>query len=166
LALHAGEPVVEEQTGVGDVHALVHEPHVFESARLASHPSSGLAEQWAKPAAHDDAGTLQTPDWQVTPGSPGLTFSNPVQSCPQLPQFFGSDFRLTQVVLHVSALGAEQPKVQPKAPVAPAEQTGAAVLHDLPQPPQLRASWILVSQPSSAREEQWAKPDAHAVGGT
>jgi hypothetical protein len=80
LVLHTGEPVVEEQTGVGAAQVLVHEPHVFESARLASQPSSGRAEQWAKPAAHDDAGTLHTPAWQVTAGSPGFTFSNPVQS--------------------------------------------------------------------------------------
>jgi hypothetical protein len=61
LAVHFGEPDVEEQTGVAAGQTVVQFPQVFESVRFDSHPSSGRAEQWANPAAHAAVGTMHTP---------------------------------------------------------------------------------------------------------
>src|SRR5262249_52352402 len=46
------------------------------------------------------------------------------------------------------------------------EQSGVGAEHAILHPPHVIASVRLVSQPSSGREEQCAKPMAHAEGGT
>src|SRR5438270_921007 len=82
-----------EQSAVGAAQALPQVPQFACVLRLVSHPSSARVEQCAYPAAQAEAGTLQTPAWQVIPMAPGATFCNAVQSCPQLPQFSGSDIK-------------------------------------------------------------------------
>jgi hypothetical protein len=52
-----------------------------------SQPTVGSLEQCAQPAAHDVAGTEQTPALQVV--AP-LTCGKALQSLPHVPQFFAS----------------------------------------------------------------------------
>lgn len=51
-----------EQTEAVAGHALLQLPHVRAFVRLASQPSSGCDEQWAKPETQALAGTEQTPE--------------------------------------------------------------------------------------------------------
>jgi hypothetical protein len=154
LAMHAGAPPVAPQSGAGAVQAWPQPPQVCASARLASQPSSGRAEQCAKPAAQAGAGTEQTPELQWTT-APGATLGSAPQSCPQVPQFLGSEDRFTQLVPQVSGLVAAQVALH-FGPVLELVHRGAAPEHFVPQPPQVCASVRLASQPSSAREEQCA----------
>jgi hypothetical protein len=142
-----------EQSAAGAAQALPQAPQFACVLRLVSHPSSPRVEQCAYPAAQAVAGTLQTPDWQVIPVAPGATFCNAVQSCPQLPQFSGSDIKFAHVVLHV--LGADVGQLATHCgPLDPAAHFGAAVPHLVVQLPQVLASTSEVSQPSSALDEQ------------
>lgn len=87
------------------------------------------------------------------PAAPGATFGSDVQSWPQVPQFFASDCRFTQLLAQRSAVGAEQVALH-FAPVAVFEQSGVAPEHIVPQAPQFLASDKSVSHPSSGRDEQ------------
>jgi hypothetical protein len=94
-----GQPslhVPDAQTGVAPLHEVLHEPHVAAFERSASHPSSALLEQCAKPCAHDDDGTAHFPALHVV--AP-LTCGSPVQSCAHAPQCFGSSSRASQPLL-------------------------------------------------------------------
>ncbi|HVY37321.1 MAG TPA: hypothetical protein VHM31_05280 [Polyangia bacterium] len=86
-----------EQSAVGAEHALPQVPQFEGELNLVSQPSSGRLEQWAYPAAQADAGTTHTPAWQVTPAAPATTFCSALQSCPHVPQFWGSEPRFTQL---------------------------------------------------------------------
>jgi len=57
VALHVGVPPAVEQDGLAALHALLQLPQVRASVRLASHPSSGRAEQCAKPVLQAAGGT-------------------------------------------------------------------------------------------------------------
>jgi hypothetical protein len=86
-----------EHFGAVAGHAVVQPPHVLGWLICVSHPSFGLAEQCAHPAAHDAAGTEHTPPPQAT--GP-VTFFKALQSCPHAPQFFESVCVLVHVPLH------------------------------------------------------------------
>jgi hypothetical protein len=100
----------------------------------------------------------------ATPAAPGFTFASVVQSWLQAPQFVGSDARLTHLVVQRSGVGVVQLDEQVGVPVA--EQSPVGLVHVLPHWPQFDDVVSDVSQPSSARVEQWPKPLAHAAGGT
>jgi hypothetical protein len=142
-----------EQSAVGAAQALPQAPQFACVLRLVSHPSSPRVEQCAYPAAQAEAGTLQTPDWQVIPVAPGATLCNAVQSCPQMPQFSGSDIKFAHVVLHVFGIDIGH-VARHCVPLDPAPHFGAAAPHLVVQLPQVLASTREVSQPSSARDEQ------------
>lgn len=99
------------------------------------------------------------------PVAPGRTSASAVQSCPQTPQFVGSDLTSTHFDPHKSGNGETQLEAHAEAPVVD-EQSAVGAAHFLPHCPQLSDEVVSASQPSSARLEQWAKPDAHAPGGT
>ena len=165
FAVHLGEPDVEEQTGIGVAHAVAQEPHVFESLRLASHPSLGVIEQWANPEAHAVWGTLQTPAPQVIPVAPIFTFAKVVQSWPQVPQFLESVLRSTQLLPHMS--GERAPQLAPQDAVVPdGTHRGVAPPHLVPHVAQFSESRKLASHPSSGRDEQCPYPVTQAAGGT
>ena len=75
-----GVEAVVEHNAVGATHTLPHWPQLCGRVRSASQPSSGLVEQCANPDTHADAGTEQTPAWQVTPVAPTLRLGSAVQS--------------------------------------------------------------------------------------
>jgi hypothetical protein len=163
--VHFAVPVAVEHTGADPAHATPQPPQLGEFARSASQPSSGRGEQWANPVRQAVGGTEQTPDWQITPAAPRATLGRAPQSCPQVPQFLGSDFKLTQEEPQMSPAAPAQLALQ-AGPDAPTEHSGADGGHFVPQAPQLCESARLVSQNSSAREEQWPNPAAHAEDGT
>jgi hypothetical protein len=99
------------------------------------------------------------------PVAPAFTFGNPEQSWPHDPQFFASVFRSTQLLTQRSAVGAAQLDAH-LVPVADVVHNAVAPVHLVVQLPQLCASVKLTSHPSSARDEQWPNPVAHAAGGT
>jgi hypothetical protein len=87
------------------------------------------------------------------PVAPGFTFGNAVQSCPHVPQFVGSDARLTHLLVQRLGDGATQLDAQAGVPVV--EQSPVGLVHVLPHWPQFEGVVSGVSQPSSARVEQW-----------
>jgi hypothetical protein len=90
LSVHAAVAPFAEHSGVAAGQLAPQAPQFCESRRFVSHPSSGREVQCANPRAHAVAGTEQIPAWHSTPAAPGVTFTRPVQSCPQVPQFLGS----------------------------------------------------------------------------
>jgi hypothetical protein len=90
---------------------------------------------------------------QATPAAPGFTFGKPVQSWLHAPQFVGSDARLTHLLVQRSGDGAVQLDEQVGVPVV--EQSPVGLVHVFPQRPQFDGVVSGVSQPSSARVEQW-----------
>jgi hypothetical protein len=154
-----------EQSAVGATQVFPQEPQFACVLRSVSQPSSGRVEQCPKPAEQAAAGTTQAPELHVTPVAPGLTFGSVVQSWPQVPQFLGSDVRLTQLEPQMLAVGATQLEAH-LGPVADVAQRAVGAAHVTPHVPQLFESSRLVSQPSSARDEQWPYPVAQAEGGT
>ena len=99
------------------------------------------------------------------PVAPAFTLGNVVQLWLHAPQLVGSDARLTQLLPHRSGDGATQLDEQVGFAVA-VEQRAVRLVQALAHWPQLAGVFSDVSQPSSAREEQWPKPDPHAAGGT
>ena len=87
-----------------------------------------------------------------------------VQSCPQLPQLVGSVFRSTHLLSHRSGEGLVQLEEQVGVPPV-VEHSARGATQRLVQAPQLAGKDRSTSQPSSPCAEQWAKPDAHALGG-
>ena len=161
---HIGAPLVVEHSPVGAVHLVVQLPHDAALLRLVSHPRSGLPAQCAKPEAHDVGGTEQTPDMHIT-GAPALTLGSAAQLWPHDPQLAGSDLKSTHRAPHRSGDGATQLDEQAGAPVV-VEHSAVGATQAVPHLPQFVAVERLVSQPSSDLVEQWAKPVAHALGGT
>src|SRR5215467_9273527 len=99
------------------------------------------------------------------PAAPGATLGNALQSCPHAPQFLGSDCKLTQLDKHESAIGAVHFSTHARPePVCP--QNGVVPSHRVPHEPQLDDSCRSVSQPSSARDEQWSNPEEQPPAGT
>jgi len=145
--------------------ALTQLPHVRGSLRLASQPSSGWLEQCAKPDTHALAGTKQAPERHSIPVAPARTLGSVAQLCPQVPQLERSDWVSTHCDPQRSGAGAAQLEEQAGAPVV-VEQSAVGATHCLPHCPQVAGRVRSVSQPSSARVEQWAKLAAHALGGT
>jgi len=154
-----------EQSAVGATQVFPHAPQLDCVLRSVSQPSSGRVEQCPKPEAQAAAGTTQAPELHVTPVAPGLTFGSVVQSWPQVPQFFGSDFKSTQVETQTSGVGAAQ-LAEHCGPVAVDAHKDTVDAHFMPQLPQVCESSKLVSQPSSALDEQWPYPDVQAEAGT
>ena len=78
-----GELAIGTQFGAPPEHMLVHAPQRAAVVTTASHPSSGLPEQFALPGRHAPVNT-QRPAAQVTrvPSTPARS----VQSLPQRPQ--------------------------------------------------------------------------------
>jgi hypothetical protein len=107
------------------------------------------------------AGTKQTPDRHSMPVAPCLTLGSDEQSCPQDPQFVGSLSKLTQLPLQTSGVGIWQESVH-RGPADVLEQNGVGAAHLVSHAPQVIGSTRFVSQPSSGREEQCAKPAAQA----
>jgi hypothetical protein len=99
------------------------------------------------------------------PLAPGRTSGKAVQSWPHTPQFVGSDLTSTHFEPQRSGAGAAQLDVHAGAPAVEVQSPVGAV-HFLPHCPQLSDKVVSVSQPSSPRVEQWAKPEAQAPGGT
>jgi hypothetical protein len=69
------------QMGALPVHVVVHEPHVDVEERSVSHPSPGLAEQWAYPGSQLNEHCPPMPQETLVPSMCGSL----VQSLLQLP---------------------------------------------------------------------------------
>jgi hypothetical protein len=110
--------IPDAHTGVAPLHDVPHAPHVAGFERSASHPSSALPEQCAKPSAHDVAGTTHAPALHVV--AP-LTCGRPVQSCLHAPQFFASVESFVSQPLRESPSQSAVPAAH-----APASSGGAA----------------------------------------
>ncbi len=87
------------------------------------------------------------------PLAPGATFGRAPQSCPQVPQFFRSVMRFTQLEPQMSLAEPLHavPHARPETPIA---HSGAEDEHLIPQPPQFCESARLVSQMSPTRVVQ------------
>jgi hypothetical protein len=87
------------------------------------------------------------------PVAPDATLGSAPQSCPHVPQFFGSDCKFTHDDPQTSFAVPVQavPHARPDPPIA---QRGAAVEHLTPQAPQFCESARLVSQTSLERVVQ------------
>jgi len=144
-----------EQSAVGAAQALPHDPQLSGVLMLVSQPSSARVEQCAKPGEHAEAGTLHAPALQVIPVAPAATFGSVVQSCPHAPQLSGLVAKSTQLLPQAFGVAAGQVETH-CGPLAAAAHFGAAVVHFCVQLPHVCASSREVSQPSSARDEQWA----------
>ncbi|HVV17702.1 MAG TPA: hypothetical protein VHH90_10890 [Polyangia bacterium] len=142
-----------EQSAVGAAQVFPQAPQLSGAVRLVSQPSSARTEQCAYPGAHAAAGTLHTPEWQVMPVAPALTFGSAVQSWPQPPQLSGSDVRLTQLLPQL--FGADVGQLDMHCgPLGPDAHRDVVPVHFIVQPPHVWASSSEASQPSSARDEQ------------
>jgi hypothetical protein len=130
-------------------------PQLLALVRSVSQP--GSAVQSPKPALH--LPIVQTP---LTHDASALA---KLQLLPQTPQFDGSVCRSTQLVPQVSDVGAAQLATQVRAPPE-LEQRDVGAAQLLVQLPQVSGRLMLVSQPSSPLEVQWAKPSTQPSAGT
>ena len=99
------------------------------------------------------------------PDAPAFTFASEVQSCPHEPQLSASDWKSTHLVPQTLGAGAMQLDAQ-LGWLDVVEQSAVGALQTLPHCPQFWGWDRSVSQPTSGRDEQWAKPLRQAATGT
>jgi hypothetical protein len=151
---------------LGSEQAVPHPPQLVLVLVRVSQPSLSLVPpvQFAYPAAHELCGTTQPPEPLHETAAPDFRLASAVQLWPQVPQLVGSVFRSTHWLSHRSGAGLVQLEEQVGAPTV-VEHSAFGATQRLPQAPQLAGKVRSTSQPSSPCVEQWAKPDAHALGG-
>ena len=157
-------PVVQLPVAPGAlVHGVLHTPQLVLVRMLVSQPRFPLPEQCPKPVAHDAVGMEQTPSLHCTE-APALTFGSEPQLKPHDPQFSGSFWRSTHLVVQRSGAGETQLDEHVGAPVV-VEQSAVGATQLLVQLPQVAGVLRFVSQPRSGLPPQWANPETHDVGG-